>query len=106
MDDNEKRFLEKYIQKSKKARSLLTTVKTEDGTEYALFDNGDICEILKDRKLKKVNDIVDKDNRLRKKFLSRFNNIHNSDVIIQDYSSKDRNLGNKHIIEKVELPEI
>ena len=104
MNDNEKNFLEECIQKSKKSRSLLTTVKIGDGTEYALFDNGDICEVLKDGKLKKVNDIIDKNNKLREKILNRFNNTHNSDVITQGNNSTNKNLDNKHI--EVELPEI
>ena len=37
MDDYEKNFLEEYIQKSKKSRSLLTTVKIENGTEYTII---------------------------------------------------------------------
>ena len=103
MDDYEKNFLEEYIQKSKKSRSLLTTVKIENGIEYALFDNGDICEILKDGKLKKVNDIIDKNNRLKEKILSRFNDTHNSDIITQNTSPTTKNSEIAHI--EVSLPE-
>lgn len=103
MDENEKRFLEESIKKSKKSRCLLTTVKTGDGTEYALFDNGDICEILKDGKLKKVNDIIDKNNRLKEKILSRFNDTHNSDIITQNTGSTTKNSEITHI--EVSLPE-
>ena len=102
MDNVEKEILEAHEKKSKKSRSLLTTVKIEDGIEYALFENGDICEILKDGKLKKVNDIIDKDGSLKNKILGRFNDTNNSDVIIQQNTSKSKDLEDDHI--EVELP--
>ena len=81
MDEKELAFLKEQSLKSKKSRQLITTLKLDNGSEYAIFKNGDIYEVLKDGSLKKVNDILDKDNRLKEKILGRFDDTHNSDVI-------------------------
>ena len=39
---------------------IIGCVKTNDGTEYAFFDDGSICEIIAPGQYKKVNDIIDK----------------------------------------------
>ena len=44
---------------------IIGCVKTNDGTEYAFFDDGSICEIIAPGQYKKVNDIIDKNDFLK-----------------------------------------
>ncbi len=106
MDDNEKKLLEAYNKKNKRNRQLLTTVKIDNGTEYALFTNGDICEILKNGEFKKVNHIIDKDNKLKNKILERFNDTHSMDVIYSNNSLESIEPNDVKSEIEVELPEL
>ena len=86
MDNSEKDFLKQHFDNILKKRNFITKLKTSDGTEYALFENGDICQIMEDNTLKKVNDIIDKDEKLKKRILGRFNDSRNIDIVRTDTS--------------------
>ena len=102
--EKHKQYLQSILDKEKLRRSLLTTVNIGED-EYALFDNGDICQVMQDGKLKKINDIVDKDNRLRNRILKFFDNRYTSDVIYTAESPEASNPSN-FTLEDVDLPEL
>lgn len=90
-------------QKIEKIQSLLTIVTISDGTQYALFKNGDIYQVLEGNKLKKVNDLIDKDSRLKEKIFSRFSDAPNDIKNIGDEAPRRK----KTLTEKdIELPEL